>query len=235
MENDPHRRRRPLRLSAIPNWKHTLIEGCNTRVRQDRMRLLWKLRLSSLPSSANPKEVIQSAFQEIVTDELEKMRDIDDLWEYDGLHDTYQGECEEILLEMQKVFYEDLRVQPPDGDPERVTESWEDAEDEYLARATYEQMLLSENEDHNEVWCPVCKKGLLKQDHICIFCCLCKLRLHKGDEVNLELLKIRLAEAHADHLGRGCRLTPKFSIDSHFGLTALYILCKQCNTFEVVM
>jgi hypothetical protein len=31
------------------------------------------------------------------------------LWEYDGLHDAYQGECEEILLEMQKIFYEDLR------------------------------------------------------------------------------------------------------------------------------
>lgn len=33
----------------------------------------------------------------------------DMLWEYDGLHDAYQGECEEILLEMQKIFYDDLK------------------------------------------------------------------------------------------------------------------------------
>ena len=33
----------------------------------------------------------------------------DILWEYDGLHQAYEGECEEILLEMQKIFYEDLR------------------------------------------------------------------------------------------------------------------------------
>lgn len=32
----------------------------------------------------------------------------DILWEYDGLHAAYEGECEEILLEMQKIFYEDL-------------------------------------------------------------------------------------------------------------------------------
>ena len=32
----------------------------------------------------------------------------DILWEYDGLHAACQGECEEILLEMQKIFYEDL-------------------------------------------------------------------------------------------------------------------------------
>lgn len=35
----------------------------------------------------------------------------DALWEYDGLHTAYQGECEEILLEMQRIFYEDLRTE----------------------------------------------------------------------------------------------------------------------------
>lgn len=36
----------------------------------------------------------------------------DELWEYSGLQDAYQGECEEILLEMQRIFYEDLRREP---------------------------------------------------------------------------------------------------------------------------
>lgn len=36
----------------------------------------------------------------------------DIIWEYDGLDSAYQGECEEILIEMQRIFYEDLRSEP---------------------------------------------------------------------------------------------------------------------------
>ena len=36
----------------------------------------------------------------------------DELWEYNGLRDAHQGECEEILLEMQRIFYKDLRTDP---------------------------------------------------------------------------------------------------------------------------
>lgn len=34
----------------------------------------------------------------------------DVLWEYEGIHDAYEGDGEEILLEMQRIFYEDLNV-----------------------------------------------------------------------------------------------------------------------------
>lgn len=69
--------------------------------------------------------MIKSACESIVSDELKKLKDSpsndnlqfttsasdisDILWEYDGLHDAYKGECEEILLEIQRIFYEDLR------------------------------------------------------------------------------------------------------------------------------
>lgn len=75
-------------------------------------------------SSSLYQGLIQSAFEDIVSDELKKLKqiswdanlkvrtsvpEIDDvLWEYDGVHDAYQGDCEEILLEMQRIFYEDL-------------------------------------------------------------------------------------------------------------------------------
>lgn len=69
------------------------------------------------------QEFIKTTFQDIVADEFKKIKDssldeisgmtVDDaLWEYDGLHTAYQGECEEILLEMQRIFYEDLRTEP---------------------------------------------------------------------------------------------------------------------------
>lgn len=70
------------------------------------------------------QEIINSAFQDIVSDELKKIedssrnlsgnqtvtRDCDDiLWEYEeGLKGVYEGDSEEILLEMQKMFYKDL-------------------------------------------------------------------------------------------------------------------------------
>lgn len=38
------------------------------------------------------------------------MKDI--IWEYDGLPDSYEGDCEDILLEMQRIFYEDLKAEP---------------------------------------------------------------------------------------------------------------------------
>lgn len=66
---------------------------------------------------------MKTTFQDIVADEFKKIKDssldeisgmtVDDaLWEYDGPHTAYQGECEEILLEMQRIFYEDLRTEP---------------------------------------------------------------------------------------------------------------------------
>lgn len=74
------------------------------------------------------QDIVKSAFQDIVSDELKKMKDSSShnmievptsdserdkkLWEYNGFHDTYQGDCEEILLEMQRIFYEDLEVEP---------------------------------------------------------------------------------------------------------------------------
>lgn len=74
------------------------------------------------------QDLIKSAFQDIVSAELGKIKDssLDDntrisksvpegndvLWEYEGLTDAYQGDCEEMLLEMQRIFYQDLRTEP---------------------------------------------------------------------------------------------------------------------------
>ncbi|GMN64119.1 hypothetical protein TIFTF001_033194 [Ficus carica] len=204
---------------------------------------------TSQPINFGSKDFIKSAFKDIVSDELKKLKnsssdnntetstsipDIDDiLWEYDGLHDAYQGECEEILIEMQRIFYGDLRTESARKEPENYVETWEDQEDEYLACSIYEKMQL--NEKQEVIWCPICKRGELQENQSFISCSLCELQLKKGDEVNLELLRVRLAEVHADHLDRGCALRPKFCIETRFGITALYILCTGCSTFDIVI
>ncbi|XVF31980.1 hypothetical protein REPUB_Repub17cG0042200 [Reevesia pubescens] len=238
------------RFNNYSFWKDKLRENCYKRVREDRTRLLWKMRLPAAQSLTH-KEFIKSAFQDIVSDELKKIKVAslsdcsessnsvskvtDELWEYNGLQDAHQGECEEILLEMQRIFYEDLRTEPPGKEPEERVETWEDEEDEYLARAVYEHMQLNDEQVHKQIWCPICKQGELQQNHQLIYCTFCKLRLNREDEVNLDRLRGRLAQAHADHFEGGCRLKPKFLVETRYGLTALYILCQDCTTFEVVI
>ncbi|PKI75533.1 RPA-interacting protein B isoform X1 [Punica granatum] len=235
-------------FNNYPAWKRKLRENCHKRLREDRTRLLWKIRLPA-SQSLDEKDLARAAFQDIVSDEFKKIKESslkerpnavdtnceegDPIWEYNGLHDAYQGDCEEILLEMQRIFYEDLREEP--CRLESSIESWEDEEDEYLARAVYEYMQLNVDQAKNEVWCPICKKGKLRENHKLIDCNLCQLKLNKSGEVSLELLRSRLAEAHTEHLDRGCRLKPEFSIETIFNLTALYIICSGCDTFEVVI
>ncbi|XP_028104506.1 uncharacterized protein LOC114303572 isoform X1 [Camellia sinensis] len=242
----------PLSFNTHSNWKAKLRENCYKRVQEDRARLLWKLRLPEANDrSLSDKEFIKSTFQDIVADEFKKIKDssmdenseilsstpeVDDaLWEYEGLHTAYQGECEEILLEMQRIFYEDLRTEPTRREEGIYIKTWEDEEDEYLARAVYEHMQLNDKQVDKVTWCPVCKKGELQEKCFSIFCSFCEFRLNRSNEVTLDLLRNRLAEALAEHLDRGCRLKPKFCIETRFDLTALYIECQGCSIFEVVI
>lgn len=250
MAGDEDRRtpKRPsLKTPLFSNWKDKLRKNCYKRVQDDRARLIWKLRLPETKDQGlHDKEFIKTTFQDIVADEFKKIKDssldemsgieVDDaLWEYDGLHTAYQGECEEILLEMQRIFYEDLRTEPSTREEGICVKTWEDEEDEYLARAVYEHMKLNDEQEHKVMWCPLCAQGQL-QDKYCLICCtLCEFKLNRDDEVTMDLLENRLAEAHAEHLDRGCRLKPTFCMKTIFGLTALYIECQGCGTFEVVI
>ncbi|XP_071723803.1 uncharacterized protein [Rutidosis leptorrhynchoides] len=229
------------------NWRQKLKENCFKRLREDRSRLLWKTRMSTTSSaqSTDHKGFIESAFRDIVSDELKKINssssikkseispsvpEVDDmLWEYDGVHNAYQGDCEEILIEMQRIFYEE---QAQSTSNEAI---WEDEEDEYLARAVYEHMQLNEEQVRKKVWCPICKHGELQEKNQLIYCTLCKLQLNKDNEVNLGILRDRLAELHTEHFNRGCRLKPNFRLENKFGLNALYMFCEGCCSFEVVI
>ncbi|XP_027356436.1 uncharacterized protein LOC113865858 [Abrus precatorius] len=215
-------------------WKQKLRENCYKRVREDRNRLLWKLRCNQRQKEHH---IVTSAFEDIVSDEFDKINGDDVLWEeYEGPHTTYEVECQDILLEMQRIFYEDLKSQPPLQDLESDIEAWENEVDEYLARAVYEHMQLNGDKAHKEeIWCPICKQGELKDTHHLIYCTRCELRLNKADELSLGFLRDRLAEVHIEHLDRGCKLKPKFCIKTKFNLTALYISCEGCDTFEVVI
>ncbi|GFQ04186.1 hypothetical protein PHJA_002562500 [Phtheirospermum japonicum] len=236
-------------FNNYPKWKDKLRENCFKRVREDRTRLLWKSRLPEAKFS-NHEDFIKSTLRDIVSDELRKIKDAspnespspllgtstdDMIWEYEGLHTAYQGDCEEMLLEMQRIFYEDLRTKESRKGPENIIVTWEDEEDEYLSRLVYDHMLLNSDQVMEEVWCPICKEGKLQENGHHIYCSQCKLKLKKSLEVDLNHLRLRLGEAHTEHLDKGCMLRPEFCVETKFGLTALYIKCQGCNTFEIVL
>ncbi|KAF8092046.1 hypothetical protein N665_0426s0004 [Sinapis alba] len=215
--------------------KQKLRESCFRRVKEERTRLLWKLRHSDCQSS-DQKEIINSAFQDIVSDELEKIEDSHDiLWEYEGPESAYEGDSEEILLEMQHMFYNDLISETAINGSCVQAETWDDEEDEYLATLVSQNMLLNSEQGPKQIWCPICKQGQVMENHRHIYCSMCEMLLIKGEEVNLNILQERLAEVHAEHFERGCRLKPKFSVQSLYNLKALYITCEACSTFEVVV
>ncbi|GKA92050.1 RPA-interacting protein B [Tanacetum coccineum] len=147
----------------------------NQRINVSNARYMLLLEVPTyFKFSFSLQELIKSSFQDIVSDELKKMKETpmkscsetlsadaetsdDMIWEYDGIHEAYQGECEEILLEMQKIFYEDLENEQIGKDS--TIDAWEDEEDEYLARLVFENMQLNDD----KVWMP---NTLLKKEKV---------------------------------------------------------------------
>ncbi|WOL17890.1 hypothetical protein Cni_G26683 [Canna indica] len=245
---DGDRRRRASVKSFHPDWKEKLRQCCLVRVKEQRTQLLWKIR-SNRQQSQVKKDIVESTLRDIVTDELQKIKQSsfdenqrnlvpnnnDLIWEFDGQHGDKPTdmESEELMLEMQRLLYEDLREELI----RRELEFFEE-EDRYLAQAVFEHMNLNDNQnaENDKLWCPVCKRGELRDNHCLIYCTNCKLRLDPGnDKVNLDFLKSRLGEVHMDHLNRGCKATPKFCMMDMFNLNALFIQCQACDTFEVVI
>lgn len=246
---DGNRPRRASVKAHRPNWKEKLRENCLRRVREERTQLLWKIR-STGHEAPSEKEIVESTFRDIVSDELQKIKQSstcgsqrisvtksnDVLWEYDGLHmdsNSSEIESEELMMEMERLLYEDLREELIS----RELDIYEE-EDEYLARAVFEHMQLNDDQvcNNDKVWCPICKRGELREAHHLIYCTHCNLRLDlENDKVNLEFLRDRLGEVHMEHLDKGCKATPKFCMETVFNLTALYIQCRACNTFEIVV
>ncbi|CAD6272123.1 unnamed protein product [Miscanthus lutarioriparius] len=227
-----------------PDWKSELRTNCLRRVRKDRTDLLWRIRKQGqLP--ANDMEKVETAVRNIISDEIEKLKqsnegkedqEMDVIWEYQGPQSAKPAEIEseDILLEMERLLYEDIREELIRKQLEAL-----DEEDAYLAQSVFDHMQLNDNEaaETAKLWCPVCKRGDLRETHNLIYCTLCKLRLDLGEDkvMTLEFLRERLANAHTDHFDRGCKSAPKFCLQTMFGLTALYIQCEECSTFDIVV
>ncbi|XP_047042601.1 RPA-interacting protein A-like isoform X1 [Lolium rigidum] len=239
---DSARHRRVPNKSRRPEWREELRTNCLERVKNERVQLLWKVRIQGqLP--ANDKKTVESAVRNIISDEVQKLKqcvdgkedkDVDMIWEYQGPQEAEPAEfdSEDILLEMERLLYEDLREELIRKEIEAL-----DEEDAYLAQAAFDHLQLNdEGAENAKLWCPVCKQGELREAHNLIYCTLCKIRLDLGeDKVDLDFLRERLANVHTEHLDRGCTLSPKFCLQTMFGLNALCIQCDKCSTFEVVM
>ncbi|KAJ4748237.1 RPA-interacting protein [Rhynchospora pubera] len=233
---DPNRHHRVPLKARQPKWREQLRQNCLMRVQNDREKLLWKIR-SQGDKPFLEEDKMGSTVRNIVSEELQKMKvspsnakENDQIWEYEDQFGNVT-ESEEVLLEMERLLYKELREELMRRELEFLEE-----EDAYMEQQAFEHMQSNENQGlQNKLWCPVCKKGELKDMHNLIYCTCCNMRLDIGDDkINLEFLRDRLAEVHNVHFDRGCKSTPKFCVETNFGLTALYIKCEACSVYEVV-
>ncbi|KAK3135553.1 hypothetical protein QOZ80_5BG0420300 [Eleusine coracana subsp. coracana] len=181
-------RRLPLKFSR-PDWKAELRTNCLRRVRNDRINLLWKFRAQELVLTNDMKKA-ESEVRNIISDELQKLKhsvegkedqEMDLIWEYQEPPVAWPAESdgEDVLLEMERLLYEDLREESIRKELEAL-----DEEDAYLAQAVFEHMQLNDMEasGNAKVWCPVCKQGELRDTHNLIYCTSCMLRLDLGED-----------------------------------------------------
>ncbi|KAG8085591.1 hypothetical protein GUJ93_ZPchr0010g10892 [Zizania palustris] len=192
---DPARPRRVLIKSRRPDWREELRINCLKRVKEERVHLLWKNRTHG-PLPSNDMVKVKSSVRKIISNELEKLKNYEDgkedqeadmIWEYQGPQAAKPDEIEneDILLEMERLLYEDLREEFIQKELEAL-----DEEEAYLAQAVFDHMQLDDKEANAKLWCPVCKQGELRETHNLIYCTLCKLRLDLGeDKINLEFLR----------------------------------------------
>ncbi|XP_020531879.1 uncharacterized protein LOC18448590, partial [Amborella trichopoda] len=229
-----------------------LRENCLKRIRDDRAKLLRRLRLSGKTPTTH-KEIVASTFKEILSDELEKIKEssfidckeisvphVDDLvWDYssrDVAYVTTENEYIDLMLEMERLLRKDIEEQlivkdiAENEDFENVSQ----AEEDYIIQSL-EHLQLRECQKEN-FWCPICTKGCLQEKLHFIYCRSCNLQLDiQSDKVDLDYLRMRLGEVLDEHLDKGCHAKPEFCMENRFGLSALYLRCYACNSLEIVL
>jgi len=232
-------------------WKEKLREGCLSRVRENRHQLLWKIRLAR--EATEPKEIAVSAFEQIISDELQKSKQSchgdsqsafiphndDALWDYEPSGETRKldkDEYEEILLEMERLLHDDIQAELKQRDA-ALLEDYEKTcalEEESVAAALFEHLKIQEQ--NGGLFCPICRKGYLNQQRQFIYCECCQLKLDtQNDEVDLQVLQKHLSDVLEEHHGRGCKAQPKFCVESRFEISALFMKCSVCEAFELVL
>ncbi|KAL2641879.1 hypothetical protein R1flu_009466 [Riccia fluitans] len=237
-------------------WKEKFMENVVQRVKRERNQLLWDIRLAAVPTANSDKnDIVGSAFEQIVADELLKVKqsevlqgqdgqevnnlqdEEDMLWEYDPPDPTAElgdDEYEALMIAMEQALYEDLRAEIVSREA-AILEEYEAAhafEDGALA-AVVEQW-----QEHEEgaLLCPICRKRRLQQSNRIIHCGCGSFRIDtQHDQVGLEYLERRLAEVLQEHIDSSCRSQATFSIQRRFGIAALYMQCADCDCFQLVL
>lgn len=54
-------------------------------------------------------------------------------------------------------------------------------------------------------------------------------------QIGLAFLQTRLADVHEDHTNSGCSGQPTFSVETQFGVPALYMGCPICESVQCVL
>lgn len=223
--------------------RQKVMEACLRKVKANRHSLVSSMRAGGLTPASFRSEIGKLVNYEWSTMENgagvapnSAMHVVDP--DYQGLRQEELEEAEyaETIIALEQAFLEDIR---------REEQSLVDQYFEEVRRFEEEQIqdaidrYVPEEEGEEAVWCPICRRGQLKQSHRIIFCSHqpCGLRLDtKQDEVNLSYVRHRLGETITQHSQR-CGAGPGFALRQEplSGTVMLCMACEACNTLDVVL
>jgi len=192
---------------------------CLARVRNDRERLLNRLRSLTSDASDVPKlESVRDALRREVSLVVsnERRGQVEDDWDEDALlaiEESILRDLEEEAVERATCEMEELQ-------------EWQNVADSAL----FDQHLLG------GVPCPLCGLGRIAAGDGEVRCDSCvAMRVVVMDEtMSIETVAEMLGQAEDQHRWSGCDKRARFEVASHLGPTLLHLSCGTCGWREVV-
>eukprot|EP00897_Mesotaenium_endlicherianum_P002659 jgi/Mesen1/2420/ME000157S01560 len=141
------------------------------------------------------------------------------------------NEYRELLLEMEQALHSEIETEKRRQEAALLEQA-----EEALRFDEAASLAAADHYASHAVVCPICKVKPLHQHREVIFCSCGLFRLNtQYDQVNLEFLGARLQESLQEHTDLDCAQAPYFTIEEHFGVTALYMRCLSCESFKLVV
>lgn len=233
-QDGEHSGHRGLYKRTPKGWKERFRKGCIQRLRQNRNKLVEKLRASSddAGNMITPSQKSQEFINELMNAEFKEIKDLDDgKGEYLNYCFNQDAQYDEEGLDNMLQVMDEIR-QELIREEQAILKEYDE-----LVRFDEKSLCAAiEGLGPDYVTCPVCRRGQLLQNKQILFCS-CGLRIDTGyDGITLSHVKRQIEEAVKQH-SYICGHEAIFSIllIEELELHNLVLKCEACKFMEIVI
>lgn len=239
------RQRQTVRSKQHPRWRDQLRVECLERVKQNRTRVLQKLRENRLGAATT----VQESMLDILDDVASSINPQQQPSQPGSLQPQHQAEpkrgrlhwdvqeldhedYEQLMSEMEATLFEETSQE----DLQRV----EEAELAEMAEKYMEHCRTLQSGAQEPVLCPVCQRAYLTEFLGSVHCPIDGFQIKLpfvGDRTSALLyVKDMMAEILAAHCASGCGAKPRFyASEQYTGISTLFMCCDGCKELVTVL